>query len=50
MNSLKNLIREYFNDVGLSLIEIYGDRQLSYTNKDVGFYTYVFGKRSDATF
>jgi SAM-dependent methyltransferase len=38
-------IRAICRDAGLEAVEVYGDRQLSHSGKDVAFYTYVFKKK-----
>jgi len=41
-------IRSLFSNVDLQPVEIYGDRQLGYSDNDVGFYTYVFKRTINA--
>ncbi len=41
-------IKELFLNVGLLPIEVYGDRELSYLSKDVGFFLYIFGRVKNA--
>jgi SAM-dependent methyltransferase len=41
-------IKDLFLNAGFHAIEVYGDRERLYENKNVGFYMYVFGKIKNA--
>lgn len=45
---LDHQIKSFFLNEGLQAAEIFGDRQLSYSGNDVGFYLYVFKKVRNA--
>ncbi len=45
---LDSQLKSNFSDHDLHPVEIYGDRKLSYTGKDVAFYLYVFRRNVNA--